>query len=364
MIVNQIELNRREFHRLASAGFGGLLVGGAGLGSSSHAAAINKNVIIDPLRWAWDQELAGITCHVRKNELHPWSGWCTKFVANAFGSRAAGPESAIDLWKQLKDRNQGKPDEEDEGALVFWSWKDQGHVGIHTGKGKVVHTGGWPPDKPIRMDDLDDVAKHIHGATYLGYGPAPWPVCTISPGGARTDFGNVAIGGRARDDILIVNDASVFDRANKPVTVRVRLAPTFPFTVNAITQEIEPKREARTDTKCGPFTLIQAEGLTEKGNAPREKPPGGLPVEDITLVPGAAAQIVVWFEPTVAAQYSAEVHFLVEISNGNDQWTSVSETKLLGTGVGKGQKPDAELDQRNRGPIVPAPRRPRGSPGQ
>jgi len=87
-----------------------------------------------------------------------WSGYCLKFVAQAFGQKSSGWASPVDAIGKLGNRFYPveKCQNPPRGALIFFSAKgkwcgasygcidspDYGHIGIYLGNGEVIHAYG------------------------------------------------------------------------------------------------------------------------------------------------------------------------------------------------------------------------------
>lgn len=107
-------------------------------------------------------------------------GYCLRFVANAFRQQGPEPEgdwnSAWEASRELELRHE-QPRLAPRGALIFFeSTKDNpfGHVGIHLGDEKIIHTYG-----KVRIDTIKDVPNLDSGTLigpYMGwaYPPEKW----------------------------------------------------------------------------------------------------------------------------------------------------------------------------------------------
>ena len=118
---------------------------------------------------------------------HPfWNFYCMRFVRTAYGAPPDYPK-AEDMYQTLKQKGLIKTDTNiPVGALIFWHWSIFGHVGIHGGNGKVIHTGVNPKlkKKGIRESQLEEITEVLNGyniaegrkTSYLGwaYPPESW----------------------------------------------------------------------------------------------------------------------------------------------------------------------------------------------
>ncbi len=98
-----------------------------------------------------------------------WYFYCARFVRMAYGqpARYASADAIRNaLGKAVKDT-----EEIPAGALVIWTWKGQGHVGIYVGDGMVIHTGVNPNLRKagVRESPLSDITELLDG--YNGYAP-------------------------------------------------------------------------------------------------------------------------------------------------------------------------------------------------
>ncbi|RLF38547.1 MAG: hypothetical protein DRN12_08245, partial [Thermoplasmata archaeon] len=104
------------------------------------------------------------------------SGWCARFVANAYRACYAGGH-AIDLWTEAEKHLESLTNAP-VGAIACWdktSSNKHGHVGLHVGGGKVVH-GGFSQVREDYYAKVDEVGGAYVGE-YLGwfYPPSRWP---------------------------------------------------------------------------------------------------------------------------------------------------------------------------------------------
>ena len=104
------------------------------------------------------------------------SGWCARFVANAYRACYAGGH-AIDLWTEAEKHLEPLTNAP-VGAIACWdktSSNKHGHVGLHVGGGKVVH-GGFSQVREDYYAKVDEVGGAYVGE-YLGwfYPPSRWP---------------------------------------------------------------------------------------------------------------------------------------------------------------------------------------------
>lgn len=123
-------------------------------------------------------------------EGHPlWNFYCMRFVRTAFGAPSGEYPKAEDMYLSLKKANTISTDSNIPiGALIFWHWSIYGHIGIHVGDGKVIHTGVNPSlkKKGIRESPLGDITEVLNRynhyqkpqTSYLGwtYPPQGWLV--------------------------------------------------------------------------------------------------------------------------------------------------------------------------------------------
>jgi len=103
---------------------------------------------------------------VGSNKTNQSSGWCARFVANAYGSARAGVPTAKILYQEMKGigavRNSGEPQ---YGALVFFEYGELGHVGIYIGDGKAVSAGNTTIE--------EHPYNKFGNLPYLGWSPPP-----------------------------------------------------------------------------------------------------------------------------------------------------------------------------------------------
>lgn len=115
-----------------------------------------------------------------------WNFYCMRFVRTAYGTPAQY-EKAIDMYEALHAKGLVRSDSDiPAGALVFWYWSNFGHIGIHAGDGKVIHTGvnAKLKKKGIRESPLEDITEVLNPfsiseerkTSYLGwtYPPETW----------------------------------------------------------------------------------------------------------------------------------------------------------------------------------------------
>lgn len=98
-----------------------------------------------------------------------WYGYCARFVRMAYNQKAKY-SSASELYEAVKD-SVGTSSDIPVGALVFWKWKTDGHVGIYVGDGSVIHTGAnaRTKEKGIRSSPLTDITEVLGKGSYLGW---------------------------------------------------------------------------------------------------------------------------------------------------------------------------------------------------
>jgi hypothetical protein len=86
-----------------------------------------------------------------------WSGWCLAFAADAWSMAGGAPDSAVGYASAIAMWNdyaaQGRIDNmhrPPRGAMVFFNWTTNGHVGISLGNWRMVSTqGDYPAALPI-----------------------------------------------------------------------------------------------------------------------------------------------------------------------------------------------------------------------
>lgn len=125
-----------------------------------------------------------------------WSGYCLKFVANAFGQASSGWASPREAKEKLGERfypstNCWNPP---RGSLVFFSasgkwcdasygcidFADYGHIGIYLGQGKVIHAYGTVKVQSIReiegLTGTDKQGNKHEIGSWIGwaYPPPEW----------------------------------------------------------------------------------------------------------------------------------------------------------------------------------------------
>lgn len=98
-----------------------------------------------------------------------WSGWCLRFSYLANGRQWSTTDRAIWEWNEAVRRGVARAGDRNPpvGAIVYYSWADYGHAGIHVGDGWVVSTQGQLGEaKPVRIHRFDGI-----GLPYLGWAP-------------------------------------------------------------------------------------------------------------------------------------------------------------------------------------------------
>ncbi len=256
--------------------------------------------------WAQRQFEAGIAGHAASCGLQSWSQWCARFVANAYGAPGAGADSANQLWKKLQDQGRAHSREKPtkRGSLVFWTWKEQGHVGIWIGDGWVIHAGGTYA-QPVRRDKLENIGKlsvmREGNSEYLGWAAPPenWPGTTLLPEMRVLEF----------DAITTPADGTRVVRLRNAGREGVRVSPRLaPQVDRAIPTQTAPKVES---TKLDAFEIVSAESFD--------------------LGAGETAEIRIRYRPTSSnKEDAAELHFLIQ---GTANMVSVSSVKLRGQGL-------------------------------
>ncbi len=286
--------------------------------SASFSVTTEASISSSAVTWAESQLEGNFVGHVtsKKVQLQPWSGWCAKFVANAYGAPACGYESASKLWENIPNKMLQKvPDDAPKGLLVFWSWTNNkgedmgGHVGIYVGNGQVISTAG-SLKKPNCRDTIDYMDKKltINGckSQYLGYAPAPknWPGPLLLRNSPVLDFGEVGIDGKGSKKTLTLVNAGT-----QPITVWLVLSPV------AVEEEISPGnykvKDTRLDHSIPPFSLTD---------------------EELKLSPGQSVEVGVRFDPNAIVDSNADVHFLVRSSQLNMK-IGITSARVVGRGV-------------------------------
>ncbi|HEY6886968.1 MAG TPA: NlpC/P60 family protein [Solirubrobacter sp.] len=105
--------------------------------------------------------------------------WCLRFVANAYGADRAGYASAQVAANALHPRDAAKGvGAAPAGALVFFRWETDGHVGISLGDGRMVHAVAT-----VRAEAPDAYWR----SRYLGWAfpPSSWPGRPATPAPAN-----------------------------------------------------------------------------------------------------------------------------------------------------------------------------------
>jgi cell wall-associated NlpC family hydrolase len=133
------------------------------------------------VNWALDQ-----VGELRQPDGTLWSGWCLRFVANAYGAPFAGRKSAHTMFTELSAAGRvSRTSPIPRGALVFWEWhgavdgvaRRWDHVGIYVGNGRIVHTS-YAGVRNDPLDYLDHLLScQLGRAARLGWALAPpdWP---------------------------------------------------------------------------------------------------------------------------------------------------------------------------------------------
>lgn len=118
-------------------------------------------------------------------DKHPyWILYCMRFVRTAY-NMPAQYSKAINMYDSLNSKDLIKKDKEiPKGAVVFWYWKEFGHVGIHTENNQIIHTGLNRKELGIRKSPLQDITDVLNNSidktemetSYLGwtYPPKEW----------------------------------------------------------------------------------------------------------------------------------------------------------------------------------------------
>ena len=273
--------------------------------------------------WAQSQMDRNFAAHVtsEKVQLQPWTGWCAKFVANAYGAPNCGKGSAIELWKTLPNRTmQNVPDNAPKGLLVFWSYTDKdgtdwGHVGIYVGNGNVISTAGLR-DHPICLDAIEKMATKLTTSNgqsngcksqYLGYAPAPknWPGPLLLRN-SLLDFGDVSIAGNGFKKTLTLVNAGT-----QQITVRPMLAPVGVEEKTEIASVYKIK-DPRLSRSIPPFSLLDEE-------------------LELKMDPGQSVEVGVQFKPISHGDFDTDIHFLVNKSNLDNTKIGITSARVRGS---------------------------------
>ncbi len=137
-----------------------------------------------------------------------WWWGCLRFVANAYDQQQAGWHTAA-LLADILPIHRRSAAQAPIGALIFWgrhrSNNYAGHVGIHIGRGYVIHAGGKSVVK-VNIAHLQPGVSDFQfaaGAPYLGWAAAPadW---RVGNGGRRPDIsGRVTMGDQGVANVAI-----------------------------------------------------------------------------------------------------------------------------------------------------------------
>lgn len=130
-----------------------------------------------------------------------WWWGCLRFVANAYDQQQAGWRTAA-LLADILPIHRTSPAQASIGALIFWgrhrSNNYAGHIGLHIGRGYVIHISG----KRVVKENIAHLQpgnydfQFAAGAPYLGWSKAPanW---RVGNGGRSPDIsGRVTTGDR------------------------------------------------------------------------------------------------------------------------------------------------------------------------
>lgn len=104
-------------------------------------------------------------------EGHPlWHLYCMRFARTAYDMPARGSAQATYNFFDKKGEIN-KDTKISIGAFVFWRWKKYGHVGIHLGDKKIIHTGlsSREKKKGIRIETLEEIMGKLSEKNYLGW---------------------------------------------------------------------------------------------------------------------------------------------------------------------------------------------------
>ncbi|MCD5417170.1 hypothetical protein LR021_02205 [Candidatus Bipolaricaulota bacterium] len=155
------------------------------------------------------------------------AGWwwgCLRFVANAYDQQQAGWRTAA-LLADILPIHRTSPAQASIGALVFWgrhhSNNYAGHIGLHIGRGYVIHIRGKRVVKNnmahLQPGDYD--FQFTAGAPYLGWGktPANW---RVGNGGRSPDIsGRVTTGDQGVANVTITIRGPLKFGSPKPQTL-------------------------------------------------------------------------------------------------------------------------------------------------
>jgi len=102
---------------------------------------------------------------------HPyWSYYCLKFVRTSYNMPIEFGRAILMFQDLEKKRLINLSNEIPVGALVFWHWKNFGHIGIHTGNSSVIHTGINRMEFGVREEPLQEITSRLK---YLGWAHPP-----------------------------------------------------------------------------------------------------------------------------------------------------------------------------------------------
>ncbi len=132
---------------------------------------------------------------VRPDGKLRWFYYCTRFVRIAYGQE--GNWSNADALRSAAGaalKTSGSPT---HGALVFWRWGKQGHIGIHVANGHVVHTGASSKgmQRGIVLEKIEAITSQLTSkdkqSPYVGWvDPTASPLAWGTTKAKRTEVGH------------------------------------------------------------------------------------------------------------------------------------------------------------------------------
>jgi len=172
--------------------------------------SISTSPVVKPFtdRSLTSQPIAAVTWARARVGATGWWWGCLRFVANAYDQQQAGWRTAACL-ADILTIHRTSPARAPIGALVFWGRHRSngfaGHVGIHIGRGYVIHISG----KQVVKENLSHLQpgtpdfQSAGGAPYLGWGKAP-TAWRVGNGGRDPDIsGRVTSRGQGLANVTI-----------------------------------------------------------------------------------------------------------------------------------------------------------------